>query len=203
MGTNNDAAQQAQQADQARQAQISQSVDQINKAYSSPQRQAQYDVYGSNLGGYYTNQVKEQEATNARNLKFAMARSGLTGGSANVDSNTQLQKDYSKGLIQAAQQASAGKAALEQSDINSKNQMVSLAEQGAYTGAIPTQVAQTQLASLDAAKGYGAANSLGNLFGSTGQVWQNEQTAAANRRAQQTPIGSPYGTSGGRSPFGG
>lgn len=201
MGTDNSAAKHAQQADAARQEQIKQSIAQITGAYSSPQRQAQYDTYGTNLKGYYTNQVNEQEGANARNLKFAMARSGLTGGSASVDANTQLQKDYSKGLIQAAQQAAAGKSALQQSDINSKNQLISLAQQGSYTGAIPMQVAQAQLATTGAAQNYGAANSLGDLFSSTGKIYQNEQLAAANRKAQLTPIGSLYGTGSG-SPFG-
>jgi hypothetical protein len=201
MGTSNSAAKHAQQADAARQEQIKQSIGQITAAYSSPQRQAQYDAYGANLKNYYTNQVNEQEATNARNLKFSMARNGLTGGSVAVDSNTQLQKDYAKGLIQAAQQASAGKASLQQSDINAKNSLVSLAQQGAYTGAIPAQVNEAQLATSGAAQNYGSANSLGNLFSNTGKVYENMTLAAANRKAQMNPIGSPYGT-GSASVFG-
>lgn len=196
MGTKNNAADAANAADQARQAQITRSVGQINTAYSSPARTAQYDTYGKNLDSYYTGQVKDQEAVNARNLKFATARSGLTGGSAAVDSNNQLQKDYTKGLLQASQQAQAGKSALQQSDINSKNQLISLAQQGNFTGAIPTSIAQTQQASLGAASNYTNANALGNLFSGTGQIYQNEQIAAANRKAQQSPIGSLYGTPG-------
>lgn len=196
MGTNNSAANAANAADQTRQSQISQSVDQINKAYSSPQRQAQYDAYGKSLGNYYTGQVNEQAGINARNLKFGTARSGLTGGSAAVDANTQFQKDYSKGLLQASQQAQAGTAALQQADTSSKNQMISLAEQGAYTGAIPTQVAQAQGANIGAANNYGNANALGNLFGGTAQIYQNQQIAAANRKAQMSPVGSLYGSPG-------
>lgn len=196
MGTSNSAANAAAAADAQRQSQINQSISQINSAYSSPQRQAQYDTYGKNLQNYYNTQVNDQEGINARNLKFANARSGLTGGSAAVDSNTQLQKDYSKALLQASQQAQAGKSALQQADVNSQNQQIGLAEQGAYTGAIPTQTAQIQQANLGAAGNYANANALGTLFSSTGQIYQNEQTAAANRRAQQSPIGSLYGSSG-------
>lgn len=196
MGTGNKAADAANAANQQQQQQIQQSVQQINSAYGSPQRQQQYDTYGQNLNNYYTGQVNEQQATNARNLKFANARSGLTGGSAAVDSNTQLGKDYSKALLQASQQAQAGKAALQQSDIQSKNQLIGLAQQGNFTGTIPQQVASASSASLGAAQNYGNANSLGSLFGGTGQIWQNEQTAAANRRSQQSPIGSLYGNSG-------
>lgn len=194
MGTNNSAADAAQAQQAAQQKQIQQSVAAITAAYSSPQRQQQYDQYGQNLNKFYTDQVNTQEATNSRNLKFANARSGLTGGSAAVDSNTQLQKDYTQGLLQASQQAQAGKSALQQSDINAKNQLVSLAQQGNYTGTIPTEVAQSQNASLGAAQNYGGANAINNLFSGTAGIYQNEQVAAANRRAQASPIGSIYGT---------
>ena len=193
MGTNNSASTAAAAADAQRQAQINQTVQRISDAYSSPQRQAQYQTYGQNLNNYYTTQVNDQEAVNARNLKFAMARSGLTGGSAAVDANSQLQKDYTKGLLQASQQAQGGQAALQQADINAKNQLTGLAEQGAYTGTIPTQIAQAQQASLGAAQNYSSANSLGNLFSGTAGIYNAEQVAAANRKAQTSPIGSLYG----------
>ncbi len=199
MGSGNGAANAAAAADAQRQKDITNSVNQITSAYSSPGRQAQYDAYGKNLSNYYTGQVNNQEAINARNLKFATARSGLSGGSAAVDSNNQLQKDYTQGLLNASQAATSGKSALEQSDINAKNQLIGLAQQGNFTGAIPTQIAQAQGASLDAAKNYGTANSLGNVFAGTAGIYQNEQTAAANRAAQQNPIGNLYGAP---SPFG-
>ncbi len=199
MGSGNGAANAAAAADAQRQKDITNSVNQITSAYGSPGRQAQYDAYGKNLSNYYTGQVNNQEAINARNLKFATARSGLSGGSAAVDSNNQLQKDYTQGLLNASQAATSGKSALEQSDINAKNQLIGLAQQGNFTGAIPTQVAQAQGASLDAAKNYGTANSLGNVFAGTAGIYQNEQTAAANRAAQANPIGNIYGAP---SPFG-
>lgn len=193
MGTGNSAANAANAAQAQQQADIQKSVGQITSAYSSPNRAQQYAQYNKNLSDYYTGQVNNQEAINARNLSFANARSGLTGGSAAVDSNTQLQKDYTQGLLNASQQATAGTSALEQSDVNAKNQLIGLAQQGNFTGAIPTQVAQAQNASLGAAQNYGNAQSLGNVFAGTAGIYQNEQTAAANRKAQTSPFGSLYG----------
>lgn len=194
MGTGNSAGNAAATADAARQASITNSVNQIQSAYNSPNRKAQVDQYGTALNQFYTGQVNNQEQVNARNLKFANARSGLIGGSEAVDSNNQLQKDYTQGLVQAAQQANAGKAALSTADQNSQNQLVSLAQAGNYTGAIPAQVAQTQLANLNAAGNYAGANTLNNIFSGTAGIYQSEQIAAANRRAQINPIGSIYGT---------
>jgi hypothetical protein len=196
MGTGNSAANAANAANAQQQQQIQQSVNQINNAYSSPARQSQYQQYNQNLSNYYTGQVNNQEAVNSRNLGFAMDRSGLQGGSASVDSNTQLQKDYTQGLLQASQAATAGTSALEQSDINAKNQLIGLAQQGNFTGAIPTATAQAQGASLGAAQNYGQANSLNNLFAGTAGIYQNEATAAANRQAQQNPFGTVYSASG-------
>ena len=196
MGTGSSAANAANAANAQQQQQIQQSVQQINNAYSSPNRQAQYQQYQQNLGNYLTGQVNNQEATNARNLMFANARSGLTGGSEATDSNTQLQKDYTQGLLQASQQAQAGTSALEQADINSKNQMISLAQQGNFTGAIPTQVAQATSANLGAAQNAFNPQALGNLFQGTSQIYNNEQTAAAQRQAQTSPIGNLYGGRG-------
>lgn len=196
MGTGSSAANAANAANAQQQQQINQSVGQINQAFSSPNRQAQYQTYQQNLGNYLTGQVNNQEAINSRNLKFADARSGLTGGSAATDSNTQLQKDYTQGLLQASQQAQAGTSSLEQADINSKNQMISLAQQGNFTGAIPTQVAQATGANLGAAQNAFNPQALGNLFQATSGIYNNEQTAAAQRQAQSSPIGSLYGGSG-------
>lgn len=196
MGTNNSASNAAAAADAQRQNSINTSISQINSAYGSPTRQAQIDAFGRNLNSYYTGQANEQEANSARNLKFAEARSGLTGGSANVDANTQLSKDYTKALLQASQLAQGGKASLEQADVNSKNNLISLAETGANIGSIPGQVATAQKASLDAAQNYGNANALGNIFAGTAGIYQTEQNAAANRKAQISPIGSLYGAPG-------
>ena len=195
MGTGNSAANAANAANTQQQASIQNSVNQINSAYSNPNRTNQYAQYNQNLSNYYTGQANTQEATNARNLGFAMDRSGLQGGSASVDSNTQLQKDYTNALLQASQAASAGTSALEQSDINAKNQLIGLAQQGNFTGAVPTAVSQAQNASLGAAQNYGSANALNNLFSGTQGIYQNEQTAAANRQAQQNPFGTNYSSS--------
>lgn len=205
MGIGSSSSSNAATAAQAQQqAQINGTIAQINNAFNSSGRQAQDAAYGNTLDKYYTNQVNQQDATNARNLKFANARSGLTGGSEAVDSNTQLQKDYTQGLLQASQAAQTGQAALEQADISSKNQLTAEAEQGSYLGSIPTAVASATNANLGSQQNYTNSNSLGNLFAGTAGIYNTEQTQAANRLAQQNPIGSPYGgASGGPNTFGG
>jgi hypothetical protein len=202
-GQANKAADAANAAQAAQQKNIQDSIAAINNAYSSPNRQAQYDAYGKNLNSYYTGQVNDQEATNARNLKFALARNGTTGGSAAVDASGQLNKEYVKGLLQASQAAQGGVSALKQSDINAKNQLISLAQQGNYTGSIPIATDQAQDTALAGAANYQNANGLNNLFSGTAGIYNAEQVAAANRKAAQSPIGSIYGgSSSGGSVYG-
>ena len=175
---------QAAASNAATQNQIDSSVKAINNAYSSPARQLQYQTYGKSLQDYYNTQVNNQEAINARNMTFANARSGITGGSQASDNNAQLQKDYTNALLQASQQAQSGVSALQNSDVAAKNQLIGEATAGDYTAAIPANIAAAQGASLGAAGAYGQANALGNLFAATEQINQAEAQAAANRRAQ-------------------
>jgi len=193
MSQSNNAANSAAAANADTQAQIQNSVQQIQNAYSNPNRQSQYTAYGNNLQNYYTGQVNNQEAINARNLKFAMARSGLTGGSASVDSNTQLQKDYTQGLLQATQAATAGVNSLKQADLNSENQLISQAQAGGGVGVIPGQIAATQAANLAQGQNYANSNAVNNLFTGTMGIYNQEQQAAALRKSQQSPFGSLYG----------
>jgi hypothetical protein len=193
LSTGNAAANAANAYNQQQQQQIQNAVNQINAAYTNPNRTNQYAQYNKNLTDYYTGLVNNQEAINARNLKFANARSGLTGGSAAVDSNAQLQRDYTQGLLQASQAATTGTSALEQADINAKNQLISLAQQGNFTGAGGTAVSQAQQTALQAAQNYANPAALGNLFAGTAGIYNAEQTAAANRKAQTSPFGSYYG----------
>ncbi len=193
MSQSNNAANSAAAANADTQAQIQNSVQQIQNAYSNPNRQSQYTAYGNNLQNYYTGQVNNQEAINARNLKFAMARSGLSGGSASVDSNTQLQKDYTQGLLQATQAATAGVNSLKQADLNSENQLISQAQAGGGVGVIPGQIAATQAANLAQGQNYANSNAVNNLFTGTAAIYNQEQQAAALRKSQQSPFGSLYG----------
>jgi hypothetical protein len=67
---------------------------------------------------------------------------------------------------------------------------------------MPTNIAATQAASLGAAGNYGQANSLGNVFAGTAGIYNAATTAAANRAAMRSPIGSTYGGNTGTSIYG-
>src|ERR1700743_1145776 len=86
----------------SRQAQIAANVANINSAFSN--RSGEYANYQNALQGQYQTELNRQQAIAARNNKFALARSGLTGGSAAVDAGTLLSQDMQRGTLAAQQQ---------------------------------------------------------------------------------------------------
>jgi hypothetical protein len=73
-------------AERARQMTVQLGTDKVNSVFDDPARQGQYDQFLQAIREFYTADANKQKAIADRNLKFSTARSGLTGGSAAVDS---------------------------------------------------------------------------------------------------------------------
>lgn len=168
------AAQQAQQ-----QATISKNVSDIDSAFGN--RQGEYDQYRQGLTAQYQQELDRQQAIAGRNNKFALARSGLTGGSAAVDAGRTLGQEEQLGTLAAQQQVNSGVSKLQSQDESTRQQMISLAQSGNDIGNAATQTSQALQANLGSAKGVNAAQGLGDVFAQTANSYQNEQTAAALR----------------------
>ena len=178
-GGGNDAtkAQAAQQAEQ--QAEINKNVGDIDSAFSN--RQPEYDQYRQGLTDQYQQELSRQQAIAGRNNKFALARSGLTGGSAAVDSGRLLGQEEQLGTLAAQQQVNSGVAKLQANDQATKQQMIGLAQSGNNIGDAATETAQALQANLGSAQSVNAAQGLGDVFAQTANSYNNEQTASALR----------------------
>src|SRR5579875_2925032 len=208
MGAGSSGAAQAQQAandaEAARQAQIAAATQRINSIFSSPTRQQQYTDLGSSIMDFYTQDANRQRAIANRNLQFSLARSGLTGGSAAADAGNLLNDEYNRGILQAQQKTQSAVAQLQGQDQQTRAQLTQLAQQGLDSTSAASQAAAGMAASIGNAQANAAAQGLGDIFGQTSQLYQQQQQAAALRRQLTTPIGSLYGgASGAASPFGG
>lgn len=154
----------------------------ITNIYNSPERQKQYADYLQSLRGLYTGQVNDQQDVASRQLKFADARNGLTGGSAAADAGGMLRKDYQAGLVSADATALGGVDALRAADQAQKNQLIQLNDSASGTGQSATNafnMAQGAVANNANAAG---AQTLGNFFGDVGGVYQQRQAANAASR---------------------
>lgn len=157
----------------------------ITNIYDGQGRQQQYADYLANLRGLYTGQVNDQHDVAARQLKFADARAGLTGGSASADAGGMLRKDYEGGLLSADSAAISGVDSLRAADQASKANLISLNDSAASTGQSASNTLRSADQSLTANLNAATPQTLGNFFGDVGGVYQQRQGVAAQMRGYQ------------------
>lgn len=184
-GSGSAAAQAAVNAAQ-QQSQINQNVNNIQAAFSPAATAGQYTQYANALTQSYQAALQRQQQLASRNLNFAMARSGLTGGSAAADQAGLLQQESALGTLNAQQQVQGKVAALQQQNAQTEAQLMSVAQTGGYMGDAAQETASALQANLGNAMGNTAASGLGNVFGNTANLVNNMNTASALRQGMQT-----------------
>lgn len=179
----------AQQAVQDKQtATISKNVGQINSAFDS--RGAQYDDYRNALTQQYQTELARQNQIAGRNMKFAGANAGLTGGSSMADQGQLLGQDMARGTLRGQEQVTGDVASLQAKDAATRQQMISLAQTGGDIGNAAQMTADSLKANYGNASSQNMVDSLGNVFGDVSTNYNTQNTAAALRRGIQT--GSQY-----------
>lgn len=193
MGGGNSAAQAAQQQEAQRQGEISTNVNAINGAFAN--RQPQYDQYLNATRGVYSTELNRQQGIAGRNLKFALARQGQTGGSVAADQGDELGREMAKGTITAEQKAQGQVSQLQSQDQAERLQMISLAQSGSDIGNAATQTADALRANLGTAMAGSTASGLGDVFGNVTQNVNNMQNAALTRKglAAANLYAQPFG----------
>lgn len=179
-GSSNRAARAAEQAERERQARVSANVESINRAFAG--REGQYADFLDALRSYYTSDLNRQQQDASRQLKFALARSGLTGGSQAAYAGKELAREANRGAITAEQRAQNALASLRAQDEQSRLAMISLAQSGQNIGDAATQTANALRANINAAQSEGLASGLGDVFGNTAATYKAMKEAAALRR---------------------
>lgn len=194
MGSSNSAQREAQREEQRRQERVRQATRRIDAIFDSPERQQQYNDYVTALRGYYTDDATRQKDVADRNLRFSLARSGLTGGSVAVDAGRTLRDDFSRGILDAEQRAQSALADLRSQDQASRLNLIQLANAGTDVTSAATNAAAAMRTNLAGAQAAGRAGALGDIFGNTAAIYKLQQEAAERRRGQTAPLGSLYGS---------
>jgi hypothetical protein len=195
MGSHNSAQGAAQRAEQARQAQITRTTKQINAAYDAPGRQKQYDDFLNAVRQNYTEDATRQKGVADRGLKFATARSGLTGGSADVDARRTSGEEFQRGILQAEDRAQGALGDLKSADEQSRLQLIQMAQSGLDATTAASRANASISAGAQSALSDSKAKGLGDIFGQTIKTVGDQQVAAAQRRGQTSAVGSLYGNS--------
>lgn len=184
MGTSrNNAARQAEENERRRQAQINQTTASINQIFDSPERQKQIADFGGAMRDFYLQDLNRQKASADRDLTFALARSGLTGGSRQVDATRSLGEDYQRGVLDAERRTQGAMADLRGRDEQARLSLTSLAQSGLSATNAATQAASAMRASLDGAQSAAQLQGLGDLFGGVADIRRRSEEARERRRA--------------------
>lgn len=189
MGGSDNAAKEAQRAEEARQAAIRDAQGKINAVFDAPQRQADIASYVDAMREFLGGDLDRQKSENDRQLRFALARGGLTGGSTQIDQQKRLGEDYARGVLEVDRRSRGAGADLEMQDQDNRGRLISLATQGldATTGA--SQAAAAMRSSLESGKATAMANGLGDVFGQFKSYYQKAADAAVRRRADYDSYG--------------
>lgn len=174
------------------------STNAINAAFAS--RAPQYASFLKAQEGQYQQQLQQQNNVATRNLKFALARGGQTGGSLATDQGAELGREMAAGTLAGQQKAEGALSGLESQDNSQRLQLISEANSGANLTTGAQQSAAAMQNNLSAAQSAGTANSLGDVFGgisqSINQINNAKQTLAGVKSANAYAAGgstNPYG----------
>lgn len=186
-GGGGNAAKAAQEQEAQRQAGIQQAIGQINSIYGSPERQQQYTDFGNALQQKNLLELNQQQVDANRGLNFAMARQGLTGGSADADSAATQERLYNTALLKGQQSALAAASGLRQQDQQSKQNLIGLAESGLNATASSTQALDSLQANIQNAMASAKAQDIGQAFSGLGDYFANSQQAGKLRQMSVNP----------------
>jgi hypothetical protein len=134
--------------------------------------------------------LDRQYTTASRRNKFGLARSGLLGGSADVESGGELQTLYGEGKLKATQAGQQAGSDMRVTDEKTRQNLIQLAQSGLDTGTASGLAAGQMAAAADSAKAAAAGTSIGRLFDDLSQAYVVNQVAKArNTAAQPTQAG--------------
>ena len=146
------------------------------------QRQAVYDLN--------TRDVNRQAADAERLNRFALARNGLLGGSADVNSGFEINRMTNEGLMKAGGIADQAAADLRMSDERTRGNLISMAQSGIDTGTAQQMALSGLAANAEAAKSSAAAATVGDLFSGLsgaymGNMYNNAYKAGLDKSRMQ------------------
>ena len=182
-GGSNRAADEANRQERQRQAAIAATQARVNQVFDNPQRAADIADAVGGMREFYTTDLDRQKGDADRALRFALARSGLTGGSTQVDQQRRVTDDYAKGLLQVEQRAQGFGANLSAADQDARARLIGLATSGLDSTTAAQQSAAAMRSNLEAGRSEAFTAGLGDLFSQTKNFATQVQDARTRRQA--------------------
>ncbi len=183
-GGSNKAAQQAQAAEDARQAAIKSTQGRINDVFNDPNRAADIASTVEAARQYGQRDLDTQKSDADRDLKFALARNGVIGGSTQNDQQEVVGDQYAKGLLDVQRKSLGVGSDLESADQDARARLISLATSGLDETTAAQQSAAALKSNLDGAKSASAFGAASDFFGQTKKFADAARDAEQRRKAQ-------------------
>lgn len=185
MGSGNDRAQrEAERNERERQASMASATSAVRDIYSNPQREAQIGDVLAATRERYMGDLDRQKVDVDRNLKFAMARSGTTGGSNAVFQGKRVGDEYVRGKLAAEQRAQGVASDIRQNDQASQQNLLAMIQSGMDMGTAQQQANLSLRNNLDTARAGANVDQLGDMFGTFSDVFRRSQENKARRDAE-------------------
>lgn len=145
-----------------------------DKMYAD-QRSAMYDLNKTEVD----RQAAEAERTN----RFGLARTGLAGGSADIDAASELNRRTNEGLMRAGGIADQSAADMRLADERTRSSLISMAQSGIDTGTAATMALNGLKSNAESATAQRAGSSVGSLFDDLSQAYLANQVNAGRTSA--------------------
>ncbi len=176
-----------------RQERIREAQGRINQVFDNPRRARDIADFVSATRSKLTEDLNRQNTDAARELKFSLARGGLSGGSVNVDQNRRLTDEYNRGLINVEGRAQGAGAQLEAADQDARARLIQLATSGLDATTAASQAAAGLRSNFENARSQAFGEQLGDQFATIGGFVKNRREEAARRQANRDANFNLYG----------
>lgn len=194
-GGGNKAAEEANRAEKERQAAIKSTQAAVNGVFDGAQRKADIADYVNATRDFYTNELNRQKADTDRELRFALARGGLTGGSTQIDQSKRFADAYSRGVLDVERRAQGAGSSIEAADQDARARLISLATSGLDMTTGAQQAAAALRTNLEAGKADQTAGAFGDAFSNFKTFLDRSREDAARRRGNRETGFGLYGNS--------
>lgn len=138
-------------------------------------RERLYDQQRDSIYELNTDEVNRQFEEAERQNRFGLARSGLMGGSVDIDSNAELMRRTNEGLLRAGGIADQSAADLRTQDEQARQRLISMAQSGLDTGAAESLALSSLSTNAESAAAQRNGATIGSLFNDLGSAYLQNQ----------------------------
>lgn len=175
----------AETSDRETQAKIAQQTAAIQAMFADPARQAQVADFLNGQRVLYRDQLDHAKQDTDRKLKFSLARDGMTGGSVDVDENSEQMRNYLAGILESDRRAQGDAAGLRAQDESMKQNLIQMANGGVDMTSAAQLAANGLRSSIANDQNTNTLDATNNFFSRSAALYQKSLEAKGVRDAQK------------------